>query len=242
MIYFTWSEGYRPGGVNRDPGLLITAGTISWIPDILTNYEFGWKTTLADGRVRFNGAVYFMDWDDIQYTVYNGSLSICCGSTYNLETAEISGVEADLTFLATDALMLRASFAYNDAETTATFVLPSGDLAVPKGTALPNVPELKANLSARYEFEIGGSGAYAQLTYSYTGSSRSEITSNSFEQDAYSFVNVRAGLDQGGWGIDVYVNNATNEVAEYYVQPRPYAPSTLTNRPRSIGAGFWMRF
>ena len=42
MIYGTWSEGYRPGGINRKP----SAG--EYTSDFLTNYELGWKTTWAD--------------------------------------------------------------------------------------------------------------------------------------------------------------------------------------------------
>ena len=59
----------------------------------MTNYELGWKTTWLDGSLRFNGAGYFMDWDDVQFTIYEFGLSACCGNTYNLSTAEILGME-----------------------------------------------------------------------------------------------------------------------------------------------------
>ena len=62
------------------------------------------------------------------------------------------------------------------------------------------------------------------------------------EQDSYSNVNIRAGIDQESWGVDLYVNNVTDEVAELYVQARPYEQSITTNRPRTVGAKFWMRF
>ena len=252
MLYVTWSEGYRPGGINRDPALA-AAGAQTWVPDFLTNYEIGWKSTLAGGRVRLNGAAYFMDWDDIQYTVYNGQLSFCCGSTYNLSTAEIKGLEADITILASDAFTLTAAVSFNDAETTGDFVLPNGLLSVPSGTPLPNVPDFKGSFVARYDFNIGEMGAYAQISYSYTGSSISEITQPdtrarySFDQgvwpqDSYGIANLRAGIDRESWGVDVFVDNLTDEVAEYYVHPRPYAPSTVTNRPMSYGAKVWMRF
>jgi outer membrane receptor protein involved in Fe transport len=252
MLYFTWSEGYRPGGVNRDPGL--PASALTWDPDFVDNYEIGWKTTLADGRVRLNGAVYFMEWEDIQYTVYNSSLSFCCGTVFNLSTAEVKGVEADITILATDALTFSASLAFNDAETTGDFVLPTASLtlSVPAGTPLPNVPDFKGNIVARYDFDIGDMGAYAQISYSYTGSSTSEITrddrgrypfdQNMWPQDSYGIGNIRAGIDKESWGVDVFVNNFTDEVADYYVHPRPYEPSTVTNRPISYGAKLWMRF
>ena len=51
LLYGTWSEGYRPGGINRNP----FAG--DYVSDFLTNYELGWKTSWLDDRLRFNGAV-----------------------------------------------------------------------------------------------------------------------------------------------------------------------------------------
>ena len=57
LIYFTWSEGFRPGGINRK-------GTLPpYTSDFLTNYELGWKTTWADNRLSFNGAVFQENWD-----------------------------------------------------------------------------------------------------------------------------------------------------------------------------------
>ncbi len=239
MVYFTYSEGYRPGGLNRDPGLPSQA----WVPDYLTNYEFGWKTTWQDGRLRWNGAAYFMDWDDIQYTVYSFSLSACCGNVYNLSTAEIKGFETDVSLLASDALMLSAAVAYNEGETTDDFVLPNGLLSVPDGTELPNVPEWKGNVFARYEFNLSNLPAYWQLTMSYTGGSWSEIVPRTrFKQDSYTIANFRAGVKKDSWGVDFFVNNLTDEVAEFYVQPRNYEPTVVTNRPRTYGVRFYQRF
>ncbi len=239
MVYVTWSEGYRPGGLNRDPGL----PSQEWVPDFLTNYEFGWKTTWNNGRMRWNGAAYLMDWDDIQYTVYNFFLSACCGNVYNLSTAKVKGFETDISILASESLTLSAALAYNDGETTDDFVLPNGLLSVPDGTELPNVPEFKGNIFARYEFSISDMPAYAQLVWSYTGSSYSEIVpSTRFKQSSYSIANFRTGINRDNWGVDLFVNNLTDEVAQFYVHPRNYEPTIVTNRPRSYGLRYWMRF
>lgn len=245
MIYATYSEGYRPGGLNRDAGLIAKIGTQSWKPDSLKNYEIGWKTSSLDGRLRWNGAAFFMKWSDIQYTVYEFALVACCGSTYNLSNAESKGVETDMSFAVTEAFTLSVAATYNDARTTADFVLPTTPpkLSVPEGTELPNVPQWKANLQGRYQFKISDFDAYTQLSYSYTGDSWSEIVpKNRYQQDAYSLVNLRGGISRDDWGIDLYINNLTDEVADYYVHPRQYEPSTVVNRPRSFGAGFWKKF
>lgn len=53
LTYFTFAQGFRPGGANTtaaDDNIPETYG-----PDVLDSYEVGWKSTLADGRVLFNG-------------------------------------------------------------------------------------------------------------------------------------------------------------------------------------------
>ena len=60
LLYATWSEGFRPGGINRNPFVG------DYESDFLTNWELGWKTQWADGSVQFNGAVFFEQWDDLQ--------------------------------------------------------------------------------------------------------------------------------------------------------------------------------
>jgi outer membrane receptor protein involved in Fe transport len=107
MLYATWSEGYRPGGINRNP----FAGT--YIRDILTNYELGWKTRFADDRVQLNGAVFLEDWDDIQVAFQggNGITQVANGGK-----AEVKGIEAQLDWLPTDNLRLGLALAYYDTQ------------------------------------------------------------------------------------------------------------------------------
>ena len=56
MTYLTWSEGYRPGGINRNP----FAG--DYVSDFLTNIELGWKTSWLDNRLQINGALFSQRW------------------------------------------------------------------------------------------------------------------------------------------------------------------------------------
>ena len=242
MAYFTYSEGYRPGGLNRDPGL-IAIGAQEYTPDVLTNYEIGLKTSWMDDRLRINGAAYYSDWESVQYTIYDFGLSRCCGSVYNLSDAKIKGFEVDATLLVNDNWTISGAMAYNEGDTKGDFVLFNGRLAVPDGTALPNVPEVKGNISSRYEFNVGNFNAYGQIVYSHTGSSFNEIRPDQrTKQASYDILNIRVGINQGDWGVDAYVNNVTNETAQLYVSPRPYEPSTTTNRPLTIGAKIWKRF
>ena len=107
MLYATWSEGYRPGGINRNP----FAG--DYVSDFLTNYELGWKTRFADDRFQFNGAVFLEEWDDIQVS-FQGANGIT--QVDNGPQAEVQGIEAQLDWLPTDNLRIGTSLAYYDSE------------------------------------------------------------------------------------------------------------------------------
>ncbi|MCH9017895.1 MAG: TonB-dependent receptor, partial [Chloroflexi bacterium] len=70
MSYFTYAEGFRPGGGNVEGATNPNVPEI-YDPDVLDSYEIGWKSRLADGRVTFNGAVYYMEWTNFQTSIYD---------------------------------------------------------------------------------------------------------------------------------------------------------------------------
>ena len=97
MVYFTRSEGFRPGGVNR-------RGTFPpYVADFLTNYEVGWKTSWLENRLRFNGAIYHADWDDFQFSFLgeNGLTNLT-----NAGSAKLEGIEVELQWAVTDSFSL----------------------------------------------------------------------------------------------------------------------------------------
>ncbi len=245
-IYFTWSEGYRPGGINRDETAIVAG---DFAPDFLTNWEFGWKTTLMDGRMRWNGAAYLMEWEDMQFTRYDESFGSPVGLTLNVGEAEIKGVETDLTFMLTENLTVSAAMAYNQAELVEDFVI--GTNSSPDGTELPHVPELKYNLNARYQFNLGGYDAFAQVVYAFVDDSYSDIFKHTDgdtsidqrqTQDSYENINLSAGFETETWGVDLYVNNLTNETPQITRSTVSYDSSYVTNRPRTVGVTYRMRF
>jgi outer membrane receptor protein involved in Fe transport len=242
MVYATYSEGYRVGGLNRDPNV----ATPTYAPDKLNNYELGWKSTWMDGRLRVNGALYYAEWDDMQFTIYDFSLSPV-GNTYNVGEAEITGAEMDFSWLMFDSLTLSGAVAYNDAETTEDFILQTRtgevDFNVPDGTDLPDVPELKYTLNARYEFTLASMDSFAQLTYTYTDESWNDIDpSDRLEQDEVSNLNLRTGVDNGGWGLELYATNLTDENDNVFIGNRSFYDTATSQRPRTIGIRYFMRF
>jgi outer membrane receptor protein involved in Fe transport len=65
LTYFTWSQGFRPGGFNRFTACYVPetvtginqyCSPYSFASDNLTNLELGWKTEFFDHRLQWNGA------------------------------------------------------------------------------------------------------------------------------------------------------------------------------------------
>jgi len=245
-LYATWSEGYRAGGLNRDETAVVKR---VYKPDYLTNYEFGWKTTWADSRVRFNGAIYQMDWTDMQYTKFDSSFESPVGLTLNLGEAQIRGMEADLTVAVSEGLTISAAMAMNDATQSKDFVI--GGNSSPAGTELPHVPELKYNLSGRYEFTMMGMDAHMQAAYAFVDDSYNDIfkytggdtTMDQREiQEGYTNLNMSAGLASGMWKVELYGTNLTDERAQITRFPTGWDSTISTNRPRTVGVRLGLKF
>lgn len=216
MFYATWSEGYRPGGVNRNPD------QTNFLSEFLTNYEIGWKTQLLDRRLQFNGAAFYDEWEDFQIT-FAGENNIT--QIGNGPSARILGLEAQVHWLATDRLSLTASGAYYDGELTEVFADYNADgsieeIRAPKGTPLPDTPKFKGTLVARYEFPVAGLDAYLQGTLAYTGERRSDLEPEDYairgDFPAITLLDLAAGFQAGSWSFDLFVQNATDNDKRWY--------------------------
>ncbi len=126
-VYATISEGFRLGGANGiqpcpaviDPNvqtLCALPNEQSYGPDSTTNYEVGVKSTLMDGRLTLNGAVYLLDWEGIllEGATQNGSLTFL----QNGGTAQSKGFEVSFDYAPTDAINIRGNYAYTNAQLT----------------------------------------------------------------------------------------------------------------------------
>jgi iron complex outermembrane receptor protein len=192
MLYYTWSQGFRPGGFNRSSLGPYLGGTYltpqGFAPDTLVNNELGWKTEWFSHRLQFNGAIYQETWDHVQQQFFDpsatGNLSfVTNGGDYRVKGLEISSVAQ-----VTDGLQILGAAAWNSSQLlnnpflignvpgNASYGLPILGAPNPFGTrgdSLPQSPPLQGNLRARYEWAINSYHAYAQFGATLTAHSRS---------------------------------------------------------------------
>ena len=219
MYYLTWSEGFRPGLLNRPGGSQNAAGTFT-VPyeldtDNVTNIEVGMKASFLDNRLRFNGAAFFIDIEDLQTTIFDPSISNLFFSD-NAANAEVLGFEGDFIWLPafSDGLTVSGAISLLDTEITKVLT-PTNDVI--KGTSLAFAPEFQGNLRARYEWDFGQNGWIGHVMPSFTWSSESYsdiITINRDELDDWFMIGITAGLTTDKWSAEVYINNLTDERAE----------------------------
>ena len=227
MIYLTKSEGYRPGGANRTQQLGST-----YDADFLKNTEFGFKSIFSNGKARLNGALYQMNWDDIQLGWFDSSISLL-GLVDNIGKAESSGYELDLRYLLTDNLSFNIAASKNDAKLKADYVL-RGSVRARNGQDLPFTPDLKYNFNVNYE---SNEGNIMQLNYAYVDSMWNDLFfTNREKQDSYAIANffyIKPINDNSS--IQIYIDNIFNEKAELYINSEDIQRLITVNRPRSIG-------
>jgi outer membrane receptor protein involved in Fe transport len=248
MVFASWSEGYRPGGLNRVYNTEI--GGV-YQPDFLTSIEIGVKMTLLDGRMRFNAALFTQSWDNFQLSKIDTSVSVLT-LTDNVGNAESSGIEFDGSFLITDSWDMNFGLSYIDSTLSDDYWLRAADEGVtppeaPAGTELPRVPNLKWNITSRYTFDVRGKQAFIQGNYVYTGESYNllygtSVTRTRDKQEAYKILNLAIGVDMGSWATELFVKNATDERGQVFINGFSYDSRITTNRPRTVGVRFRMRF
>lgn len=258
LFYATWSEGYRPGGINR-------RGTLPpYTSDFLTNYELGWKTTFGDNRLVFNGAVFRQDWEDFQFSYLgqNGLTEI-----RNAGQARIDGLELDLSWAATYNFTVSGGMAFYDARLTEDYCAetdaqnrPVPDCYLPSrpfdraltGTRLPATARFKGNLTGRYVWDIGEYEAFFQGSVFHQGDRTTDLREAQRELlgdlDAYTIADLSAGFRRNNWKLDFFLNNALDKRTELarFAQCATlvcgYQPYTVSTPPRTFGVRFSQEF
>jgi len=238
MVYANYSTGFRPGGFNRP--LRIRNVGVATVPPFkseeLTNYEVGIKTLWGD-IFRFNAAVYYETWDNIQYSVVvSGAQG--AGITGNAGKARVYGAEFDAD-LKLDKVTISTSGAYNDAALDGNFCNfafnaasksisqlasctlgatvpgsspPTPQVAAADGTRLPRQPKFKGTTSIRYDTEWGDYTAYVQGAALYqTGATQDlNVFNNDLLGNTSGFVSFdfSGGVKKDNWTFNVFMQNA----------------------------------
>ena len=230
MLYITRSEGYRPGGANRTSQLGAT-----YDADFLTSTEFGFKSISMDGRLRLNGAMYQMDWDDIQLGWFDSSISLL-GLVDNIGKANSNGFEIDAKYILSDTVTVAVGYANNEAVLKEDYVL-RGVVEAKDGQDLPFTPETKYNVTINVDT---GETSSLQFNYVYVDEMWNDLFYDDREmQDSYGIANLSFTTQVGeNSTMQIYMDNIFDEVAQLYINSEDIQRLTTVNRPTTVGVKF----
>ena len=230
MLYITRSEGYRPGGANRTTQLGAT-----YDADFLTSTEFGFKSISMDGRLRLNGAMYQMDWDDIQLGWFDSSISLL-GLVDNIGKANSNGFELDAKYILSDTVSVAVGYANNEAVLKEDYVL-RGVVEAKDGQDLPFTPDTKYNVTINVDT---GDTSSLQFNYVFVDEMWNDLFYDDREmQDSYGIANLSFTTQVGeNSTMQIYMDNIFDEVAQLYINSEDIQRLTTVNRPTTVGVKF----
>jgi iron complex outermembrane receptor protein len=268
LVYYTWSQGYRPGGFNPSALERTPSGANytfrepqSFSPDTLANNEAGWKTQWFDHRLEINGAVYQEDWKNVQTQLFEpccfGNLSfVINGPNYRVRGVETQAIARPL-----HGLTVTAATAWNSSslvsESPLTDIngkpiidprigLPFGAI----GSPLAQSPPFQGTLRVRYEFPINDYHSWVQIggqhqAHSISATSRTSVPNQpgyAYDEPGFTTYDASIGAAKDAWSVNIYGENITDTRADLYENPNQFVDAKTVNRPRTGGLRFTYKF
>jgi iron complex outermembrane receptor protein len=160
MYFGTVSTGYKSGGFAGSQGVQ-SAATNPVDPEGVTNFELGFKGDFLNNTLRLNGTVFMMDYEDLQVVRFGPVPNSVFGTfqTTNIGSADISGLEMDFAWYATDRLRISGNYSYLDTEANDLILNGFAGPSDFSGLPLRQSPENSYSLTMNYNLPTA-SGEY----------------------------------------------------------------------------------
>lgn len=238
MLYASGSRGFKAGGFNptAPPGASVYDEEHTW------NAEGGLKTTWANGRVRANAALFYIDWTDLQL---NLPIPGGGGQFYiaNVGGATSRGLEVEVAARATDGVDVFGSFGYTRARFSDGSISSGADVS---DKNVPFTPDFTGSLGLQVSRNIRQNLlAFGRAELVCRGSFQYD-DANTQGQDAYTLMNLRAGVEIRKVSVEGWIRNAfdTRYIPTAFAYPG-LAPSGFVGEsgaPRTFGITVGIRF
>ncbi|RZT08241.1 iron complex outermembrane recepter protein [Duganella sp. CF402] len=248
MAYGVVSTGYKAGGFNNAapavPFLGQPASPVHfYAPETLTSGEAGIKGKFLGNRGRYNAAVFYYDYKDLQVSTrlsLGGGLS--SGVVDNAAKASVKGFEADARVRIGDNGTLNAALGLTEAKygsyTTCKNEITNAPLDC-SGKSLRNAPKATLGLGYEYFVDIGEGELILRADTRYSSKYyNDDANTATFEQGSYTRtgVSVRYNAPAGKWHMSAYARNLENRnVVNSRLSNTVFGAYGYTAAPRTVG-------
>ena len=154
MFYGSYSLGYSSGGFNQDTRMR------PYLPETADNYEFGMKSDLLDGRMRFNATVFHNEYKNQQLTVGRLVDGQPTADLINAQQATLSGVEIETMARLSDSLTFTATMGYirgdyDEFTVMDNVTVVSGDGSLSSQEVERDLSDTEFGSGPSYSFDLG---------------------------------------------------------------------------------------
>ena len=245
LIYATWSQGFRRGGVNAlppsEPGFGYTTPPAlrNLSPDTADNYEMGIKGTVQN-RLRYSAAVFDIQWHNVQEGLQLTPLVL--PASLNIGQAYSRGLEAELDTLLSQYLEAQLDYTYDVTRLTAVnplFVQPNTSAPPPAiGSPLPGTPKSSVALGLQTHIPLRAGELQFGVSGHYQSAVLPALSATVPIVGGYVMVNTRLAYSCSHWLTTLYVNNVTNNLGiTSYQDPAIFGnrAQAIVSQPRTVG-------
>jgi iron complex outermembrane receptor protein len=241
--YVTVGKGFRAGGFNNvAPGSSFQPG---FDAESLVSYEAGLKSGSAGGRLRAGLSLFYIDYTDQQYFLFDQTGT---QANINVPKSEIAGGELEFTAQATDSLLLNFGLGFTDSkireyEDIAGVLVPASEII---GREVPGAPVLSATLAAQHTAMLNnGLDLVTRFDIEHRGKTYWTLD-NLDTQPSYELANLSFALESDRWGARAFVSNLFDEeYIEWYFAARFIGlPNDIAwpSQPRQVGLEFYLSY
>ncbi len=251
-FYVFWARGYKPG--------LGNVGGAALKGEHVTDYELGWKATMAGGHLQTDVGAYYMQYDDMIEQTFDPNNARSTGDS-NLAPSSVKGIEASLRSKF-GGFGFDISADYNRSKlgavvTAENFAFPAGYgitnqcapgvtplpgntnctnytpyLVTLSGEALPFSPLFQGTATLRYAFALGSMSVEPRVTYAYTDKQYTTLFQIPFyEEPAHGILNAYIDWIAGPYTVTLFATNVTNKLTVTNIA----ATSEYFGDPRQLG-------
>ena len=226
MAYASAATGFKSGVFNgsflSDNPAEITRQLKPVLPEKVTAYEVGVKSSFFDRRLIVDAALFYNDYRDMQVFVLVPPVSGGSGAPVNvLDNAQRAHTEGvDLSFMGKPIANLTLTAQVGLLATRLDQFIANADVTQPNysGNQLPMAPHVSAELGGDYKIALGENQLDLQLNASYKSHQYFDISNDPYiTQDGYWLANARIGytFSSGRYEVATYAKNFLGQ--KYYV-------------------------
>jgi iron complex outermembrane recepter protein len=224
MLYFSYTRGFKSGGINAQNGLGIPS-TEEYGPEHVNAYELGLKSKWFNDRLLINLDVFRSDYQGLQVdeSLFHPESNVYTAEVGNAGSARSQGVELESQWVITKEFRVSANVTYldsyyvsfPDASATTLALFNGVQVSDLSGQATQYAPRWSGSLNARYTLFLPGGFQFITQASPYF-SSRYFIQSGDpfYIVDAYTRLDGRVSLESpdGHWAVDIIGKNLTDRI------------------------------